>query len=68
MAKNYIGLVQIKKYGGQGALWKEIKEMLKVGLLNLLCLRFWLYSGVCLCTPSFILCKISDLIMFGGRR
>ncbi len=55
VAKNYIGLVQIKNYGSTKSLYKEIYYLIKLRPLNLLNLKFWLYILLVIFTPKKLL-------------
>jgi glycosyltransferase involved in cell wall biosynthesis len=58
VAVNYVGLAQIKNYAGMKALLNEIGILIKVRPLNLLSLRFWLFSFGAIAVPGFILKKL----------
>lgn len=59
-ARNYVGLVQIRNYSTYENLLKEIFVLLKYRWINLLNLKFWLYSLICLLTPRLLLVRIVD--------
>lgn len=59
IAKNYVGLVQIKNYGGMKFLIREICLLLKLRWRNILVLRFWIYALLTLLIPGFILRKLT---------
>lgn len=58
IANNYIGLVQIKNYGGYKYLLREVYYMLKLKKINLIIYKFWLYFLITILIPSFLLSKI----------
>lgn len=58
IANNYIGLVQIKNYGGMKSLIKEIYYLLKLKKNNIFSLKFWIYAIITIFTPAFILRKL----------
>lgn len=62
VANNYIGLIQLKNYGGYRYLFREIYYLLKLKWINIFSYKFWFYSLLTLITPSFILKKL--LIFF----
>lgn len=59
-ATNYEGLVQIKNFGQEGLVEKEILILLKYRWQNIFVPRFWFYSIICVVTPKLILRKITD--------
>jgi len=61
MAKNYIGLVQIKNYASQKYLLREIKLLIKYRWQNLFNLKFWFFSISCLIIPQKALRPLVDL-------
>lgn len=55
VANNYVGLIQIKNYGGYKYLIREIYYLVKLKWTNIFQVRFWFFSiGTILC-PGFIL-------------
>ncbi len=60
MAKNYVGLVQIKTSASQKYLWREIKLLLKYRWQNIFHPLFWFYSVLCLILPRQILRRLAD--------
>lgn len=60
MAKNFVGLVQIKTSASQKHLWREIKLLLKYRWQNIFHPLFWFYSVGCLILPRQILRKSTD--------
>ena len=58
IAKNYIGLVQIKNFGSYTALFKEIVYMVKLRWKNILTFQFWIFSVGTMIIPRFILRKL----------
>jgi len=55
IGSNYIGLVQIKNFGGFKQLIKEIQYMIKVRGDNVVNPVFWFFVLGCIITPRFIL-------------
>jgi glycosyltransferase involved in cell wall biosynthesis len=55
IGNNYIGLIQIKNYGGMKKLIEEIIYIIKIRKDNLVNPIFWFYSLGCILTPRFIL-------------
>lgn len=60
VAKNFVGLIQIKNYGKIGWLFREIKLMVKYNRWNILDPRFWFFSLSTLVMPRFILIPLVD--------
>ncbi|MFC1622627.1 hypothetical protein ACFL1Y_01360, partial [Patescibacteria group bacterium] len=61
VAKNYIGLVQIKNYASSiKYLWREIWLLIKYRPQNLYNLKFWFFSLGCLILPRKILQPLVD--------
>ncbi len=60
VAKNYIGLVQIRNYARYRYLWREIWMLLKYRWENVWSPTFWFFSLGCLVTPPFILIPLAD--------
>jgi len=60
MAKNYVGLIQIKTSASQKHLWRETKLLLKYRWQNIFHPLFWFYSVLCLILPPQILRLITD--------
>ncbi|HBA36495.1 TPA: hypothetical protein DCZ15_01320 [Candidatus Falkowbacteria bacterium] len=58
IARNYIGLVQIKNYGGFKFLLREIWYLLKFRWQNIFNIRFWFFSLGTIIVPSVILRKL----------
>ena len=59
--KDYTSLIQIKNYFTTKAVWREIRNYVKLRPLNLLNPGLWFYGGVSLLTPRFILRHIPHL-------
>jgi glycosyltransferase involved in cell wall biosynthesis len=57
IANNYIGLVQIKNYGGYRFLMREIWYLLKMRWQNIYSPGFWFFSIGTIVTPKIILRK-----------
>jgi len=55
VATNYIGLVQIKNFGGYKALFREIYYLIRFRWLNIFNLRFWFFCIGTVIVPRFIL-------------
>ncbi|PJA91755.1 hypothetical protein CO134_03715 [Candidatus Kuenenbacteria bacterium CG_4_9_14_3_um_filter_39_14] len=60
MAKNFVGLVQIRNYGKYRYTLREIWLMIKYRWQNLFSPQFWFFSLLCVLTPRFILRKLTD--------
>ena len=58
LSRNYIGLVQIKNFGGMAKLLTEIFYLIKFRRKNLLSFQFWFFSLGTILTPRFILRKM----------
>ena len=61
MAKNYVGLVQIRNYGSYKYIWREIWLLFKYRRQNLFNLGWWFFSLLCLLTPRIWLRKMTDI-------
>ncbi|HLM84455.1 MAG TPA: glycosyltransferase family 2 protein [Candidatus Bathyarchaeia archaeon] len=60
VAKNYVGLVQIRNYAKYRYLLREIWYLLKYRWQNIFSLRFFFWSVMCLATPPFVLIRLAD--------
>lgn len=60
VAKNYVGLVQIRNYARYRYLLREIWMLLKHRWENIYSPSFWFFSLGCLVTPLFILIPLVD--------
>ena len=60
VAKNYVGLVQIKNYGRYKYVLREIWYLIYYRPLNLLSPMFWLFALGTIIIPPFILIKMTD--------
>src|SRR3990167_7911501 len=60
MAKNYVGLVQIRNYCKYRYTLREIWLMIKYRWQNLFSPQFWFFSLLCVLMPRFILRKLTD--------
>lgn len=60
VAKNFVGLIQIKNYGKTIWLFREIKLLVKYNKWNILDPRFWFFSLGTLVMPRFILRSLVD--------
>jgi len=61
VAQNYVGLVQIKNWARTQDLLEEIYMHVKYRKASLIDKRFWIYTLICLFTPSIILRKAVDM-------
>ena len=61
VAQNYVGLVQIKNWARTQDLLEEIYMHIKYRKASLIDKRFWIYTLICLFTPSIILRKAVDM-------
>jgi len=61
IAKNYIGLIQIKNFGTTHQLFREIGYLIKYRWRNIFNPKFYFYVLLTLLTPRFILRKITDI-------
>jgi glycosyltransferase involved in cell wall biosynthesis len=60
VAKNFVGLVQIRNYGDYNWLCREIKLLVKYDRNNLFNARFWFYSLGTLLLPRTVLAPLTD--------
>lgn len=60
VAKNYIGLVQIRNYAKYRYLWREIYYLLKYRRQNFLKVPFWVFSLGCIVAPPCLLIPVVD--------
>ena len=60
VAKNYVGLVQIRNYAKYKYVWREIWLLLKYRWRNILNYQFWFFSLGTILTPRFILRPLAD--------
>lgn len=60
IAKNYLGLIQIKSYSGTKNLLREIFYLMRYNLSNLLNFKFWFFSLGCIIVPDSILAYTVD--------
>ena len=60
VAKNYVGLVQIRNYARFRFLLREIWMLFKYRPQNILSLQFWFFSLGCIITPPFLLIPVVD--------
>lgn len=58
VAKNYIGLVQIKNFGSYKSLFKEIYYLIKLNWLNIFNPQFWFFSLGTIIIPRFTLKRL----------
>jgi glycosyltransferase involved in cell wall biosynthesis len=58
VAVNYVGLAQVRNYGGFGYLVREIAQLIKYRKTNLWCVGFWVYSIGSMVIPSFLLKRL----------
>jgi glycosyltransferase involved in cell wall biosynthesis len=60
VAKNYVGLVQIRNYARYKYLLREIRYLLKYRWQNIYSPIFWFFSLGCAITPPFVLIPLVD--------
>ena len=60
VAKNYVGLVQIRNYAKYRYLFREIWMLLKYRWQNIYSLPFWFFSLGCATVPPFVLISLVD--------
>jgi glycosyltransferase involved in cell wall biosynthesis len=60
VAKNYVGLVQIRNYAKYAYLFREIGKLLKYRWQNAYSPSFWFFSLGCAVTPPFLLIPLVD--------
>ena len=60
IAKNYVGLVQIRNYGRYRWLLREIYFLLKYRWQNIFSLAFWFFSLGCILMPPVLLIPLVD--------
>lgn len=60
VAKNYIGLIQIRNYAKYRYLWREIYYLLKYRRQNLVKVPFWVFSLGCIVAPPSLLVPVVD--------
>lgn len=60
VAKNFVGLIQIKNYGKMSWLLREIKLLIKYNRRNILDPGFWFFTLSTLILPRFILVPVVD--------
>jgi len=60
VAKNYVGLVQIKNYAKFKYLLREVWMLLKYRPENVFSLQFWFFSLGCVVMPPFLLIPLVD--------
>lgn len=60
VAKNYVGLIQIRNYAKYRYLLREIWYLLKYRWQNIFSFQFWFFSLGCLVIPPFILIPLVD--------
>jgi len=58
VAKNYVGLVQIKNFGSYKYLFREIYYLIKLRWLNIFNPRFWFFAIGTIVVPRFILKRL----------
>lgn len=58
VAVNYVGLAQVRNYGGFNALFKEILQLIRYRKANLLSLKFWVYSVGSILIPPYLLKRL----------
>ncbi len=60
VAKNFVGLIQIKTNGRMSWLLREIRLLIKYNRRNIVDPRFWFFSVSTIILPSFILRRVVD--------
>jgi hypothetical protein len=60
VAKNYVGLIQIRCYGRYQYLLREIWQLLKYRPTNIFSPAFWFFSLGCIIMPARILIRLTD--------
>jgi len=60
VARNYVGLVQIRNYAKYRNLLREIKNLIKYRWQNIFSVQFWFFSLGCLVMPPCILIPLVD--------
>ncbi|MDD5489637.1 MAG: glycosyltransferase family 2 protein [Candidatus Moranbacteria bacterium] len=60
VARNYVGLVQIRNYAKYRYLLREIWYLLKYRWQNIYVPQFYFYSVICLMAPPFVLTRLTD--------
>jgi len=60
VAKNYVGLVQIRNYGRYKYVWREIVYLLEYRWQNIFSLQFWFFSLGCVIMSPFLLIPLVD--------
>ena len=60
VARNYIGLVQIRNYSKFGYLIREIRLLLKYRIMNIFSFSFWFFSLGCIVMPPTLLIPLVD--------
>jgi glycosyltransferase involved in cell wall biosynthesis len=61
VARNYVGLVQIRNFGRYSWLLREIGYLVKYRAMNLLHPAFWFYSLGCMIMPPSVLVSLVDV-------
>jgi len=64
VAKNFVGLIQIKIFSDYLSLINEIKKLINYNNFNLLNIKFIFYSSLCMIFPKTIVSLISDFYKF----
>jgi glycosyltransferase involved in cell wall biosynthesis len=59
VANNYVGLVQIKNFGGYNYLFREIYYLIRLRWKNILNVRFWFFSMGTIVIPRIILTRMT---------
>ena len=60
VARNYVGLVQLRNYARYQYFLREVKNLIKYRKKNILSPSFWFFSLGCVVTPPFILIPLVD--------
>ena len=64
VARNFVGLIQIKIFSNYISLVNEIKRLIKYNIYNLLNIKFIFYSLLCIIFPKIIVSTISNFYKF----
>jgi glycosyltransferase involved in cell wall biosynthesis len=60
VAKNYVGLIQVRNYAKYEYFWREVGLLLKYRWQNILSPSFWFFSMGCAIVPPFALIPLVD--------
>jgi hypothetical protein len=68
ISTNYIGLIQVKSYGGLDSVLDEISLLIKLRKRNMINLKFIFYSLLVILTPSFALRYMSRWFIYNVNQ